>query len=749
MRLKANFKYSLLKGEGVILFEENGTSTLWSGVYEYLIPLLDGTKSIKEIVELLTYTQQVQSSNIYKAIFLLSKKGYLSVNTNNLNEGEAAFWSHYNISDPVSTRKSLNKASVNIINFSHADDLLLKDKLIKVGLNQTEITDENCVLTILLCESYLDSSVLDEIVKLRNKKQNIMLIRPIGNEVWIGPIYILKEKGCHNCFITFHSRHNQAKVFASNYGNNKTNILSPSISLNSIHEIAFSIAAHEVLKFISIKQTTLTNNIISFDSQKLSIESHRFFPFNNCKICNTVDIKNRYPLELKSCTVNFTADGGHRQITPEETMLKYGIYISKISGLVDVISELKTPMPEVYVFMAGYNSTRQVKNLNSLKANLRSRNGGKGKTKIQAKVSALCESIERYSNEIQGDEVVINASYSQMDKKYPGKVIFPNDVMLFSENQFKKRDQLNLASDNFNQIPSPLKINEKIGWSPVWSITNKCEKYLPTQFLFFYYSKEKIIAIQDSNGLSSGNTLEESIIQGFFEVVERDCAAIWWYNRLNFPEVDLSKSKDKWIRKIKTSFKEQSRDIWCLDITNDLKIPCFAAISKSNNDNNQKILVGLGCHFDAEIALQRSIAELNQMLAYSGNLENWFSSEDEIIDHTSNWLMTATIEKHPYLLPDKNKDITDINNFPNISTGDLFQDILICNNLIKKLESEILVSDVTRDEISMSVVKVIVPKLRHFYARFAPGRLYDIPVKMGWLTKPKKELEMNPTSMFF
>ena len=79
----------------------------------------------------------------------------------------------------------------------------------------------------------------------------------------------------------------------------------------------------------------------------------------------------------------------------------------------------------------------------------------------------------------------------------------------------------------------------------------------------------------------------------------------------------------------------------------------------------------------------------------------------------------------------------------------MFQDILICNNLIKKLESEILVSDVTRDEISMSVVKVIVPKLRHFYARFAPGRLYDIPVKMGWLTKPKKELEMNPTSMFF
>ena len=71
MRLKANFKYSLLKGEGVILFEENGTSTLWSGVYEYLIPLLDGSKSIKDpTIEILkSFVNQIIDSQMFEKQF--------------------------------------------------------------------------------------------------------------------------------------------------------------------------------------------------------------------------------------------------------------------------------------------------------------------------------------------------------------------------------------------------------------------------------------------------------------------------------------------------------------------------------------------------------------------------------------------------------------------------------------------------------------------------------------------------------
>jgi len=41
---------------------------------------------------------------------------------------------------------------------------------------------------------------------------------------------------------------------------------------------------------------------------------------------------------------------------------------------------------------------------------------------------------------------------------------------------------------------------------------------------------------------------------------------------------------------------------------------------------------------------------------------------------------------------------------------------------------EFLVLDQTRPDIALPVVKVIVPGLRHFWPRFGPGRLYEIPV---------------------
>jgi oxazoline/thiazoline synthase len=59
-----------------------------------------------------------------------------------------------------------------------------------------------------------------------------------------------------------------------------------------------------------------------------------------------------------------------------------------------------------------------------------------------------------------------------------------------------------------------------------------------------------------------------------------------------------------------------------------------------------------------------------------------------------------------------------------------------------------LVLDQTRPDIGMPVVKVVVPGLRHFWARFAPGRLYEVPASLGWLPRPLTEEELNPIPMF-
>jgi ribosomal protein S12 methylthiotransferase accessory factor len=62
---------------------------------------------------------------------------------------------------------------------------------------------------------------------------------------------------------------------------------------------------------------------------------------------------------------------------------------------------------------------------------------------------------------------------------------------------------------------------------------------------------------------------------------------------------------------------------------------------------------------------------------------------------------------------------------------------------------EFIVLDQTQPDLDLSVVKVVVPGLRHFWRRLAPGRLYTVPVSLSWRDKPAGEDEMNPRSMFF
>jgi ribosomal protein S12 methylthiotransferase accessory factor YcaO len=61
--------------------------------------------------------------------------------------------------------------------------------------------------------------------------------------------------------------------------------------------------------------------------------------------------------------------------------------------------------------------------------------------------------------------------------------------------------------------------------------------------------------------------------------VERDSYAIWWYNRLKRPELDLSHLEDYYIRDLQIQMAETGPRFWALDVTSDLGIPSFVAVS--------------------------------------------------------------------------------------------------------------------------------------------------------------------------
>src|SRR5262249_47401778 len=137
-----------------------------------------------------------------------------------------------------------------------------------------------------------------------------------------------------------------------------------------------------------------------------------------------------------------------------------------------------------------------------------------------------------------------------------------------------------------------------------------------TAFCYYEYPRrtDQEYCAPCSNGNAAGNTIEEAILQGFLELVERDGVALWWYNRLRRPAVDLNSFDEPYLRRLSAFLKGRQRDLWVLDLMSDLQIPVFVALSRRTDGLRECILMGFGAHLDPRIAVLRAVTELNQML---------------------------------------------------------------------------------------------------------------------------------------
>ena len=55
----------------------------------------------------------------------------------------------------------------------------------------------------------------------------------------------------------------------------------------------------------------------------------------------------------------------------------------------------------------------------------------------------------------------------------------------------------------------------------------------------------------------------------------------------------------------------------------------------------------------------------------------------------------------------------------------------------------------TTETIGFPVAKVFIPGMRHFWPRFAPGRLFNVPVELGYLDQATSESDLNEIGFFF
>ncbi len=739
-QFKPHFHIEVVEPSTVYLMSEQGHFALSGRLYVLLAPLLNGQHTVDEIVEQLKADTSL--FGIYHTLTSLESQGYLTEAADIPNE-VAAFWSLQGV-DPKVAASQLQDTSVAV---TACGAVQTEPFIATLESLNIQISNEGD-FTVVLTDDYLQTG-LDEFnsQSLRTQKP-WMLAKPVGATIWIGPIFVPGQTGCWQC-LAQRLRGNREVETAVGQQKGIATPFPTSRSILPTHlQIGLNLAAAEVAKWIAKgKHEQLEGNLLTLDLASLFMQHHVLVKRPQCPACGekaAFEYHKPKPIILKSQKKLFTADGGHRCFTPEQTLKKYEYHISPITGVVSALPKKETESDLIHVYSAVHPFVGQkADSLAGLRHSLRHKSAGKGKTDQQSKASGLCEAIERYSGVFTGDEIRIKGIYAQLESA----AIHPNACMQFSANQYQNREEWNTQHGGFALVPEPFDEEQEIEWTPVWSLTHQQFKYLPTAYCYYNYPlpDEHRFCGGDSNGSAAGNTLEEAILQGFMELVERDCVALWWYNRIKRPAVDLDSFDEPYLLALKDYYQNQHRDLWVLDITNDLNIPCFAAFSRRTQGATEEILLGFGTHFDAKVAILRAVTEMNQTLGI--DLDNGKTKPDD--PDWQYWLKEATLENQPYLVGDRNAPLKVYSDYPERCHDDLRQDVLTCIEIAAAQGMETLVLDQTRPDIGLNVVKVIIPGMRHFWSRFAPGRLYEVPVKMGWLPAPLTEEQLNPIPMFF
>ena len=554
--------------------------------------------------------------------------------------------------------------------------------------------------SIVLTADYLDPHLEQVNRDALDNRRPWMLAKPRGMTMWIGPVFVPGRGPCWACMAA-RLREVRAAWGLPERRDDDT----------PVAQLGLDLAALEAARWK--QQPGSRSRLLTFDTQSLAQREHVIARRRDCPACGDPSARPPVsPVILQSRTKSFTLDGGHRAIPPEQTFARYEHLISPLSGIVHGVRRVAGQSGALTTFAARHNYLIGG-------SAPPGHSYGKGMTIDEARTGALCEALERYSGLFRGDEPLVRAKFASLGDE----AVHPNDCLAISDRQYDGRDEWNRSAPDALWIPERFDEDRETDWAPAWSLSRECRRSVAAAYCYYDYRGANDFAGADSNGCAAGTCLEDAILQGLLELIERDAAGIWWYGRCRRPAVSI---ETPYVNAIVREHTAQGRQLRLLDLTTDLGIPVCAALSIG--DDGQNLRIGFGAHLDPVLAVTRAVTEANQLLAINRRGQRPYRGElpDSSFLEAHGCRAMSTVA---------------------MPSDDLRDDVLTCVDVLGRHGMEVIVLDQTREDVRLPVVRVIVPGLRHFRPRFAPGRLYDVPHRLGWTERPLREEELNPAHL--
>jgi len=744
---KRHLRSTVIPGEAAFLLSPLGVTALQGRHIDVLAPLLDGSRTLAGVVR--DATPAMTPAQVGQLVGQLMDADLLAFRdagrpARPADHAAEAYWDLAGLDGPLAA-DSLARTPVRLVAVGGVDPAAAREACRASALTTVEEHERTAAaFALVLCDDYLapELAAIDE--RQRDSGQAWLLAKPCGPQPWIGPVFQPGAGPCWSCLAKRLGDHRRCEPTLSRAEGAEARVRYPEASIAAARSVAIQFAVLETAKWLAGVRQPEQGAVFTLDTMTLRGKHHAVTRRPQCPQCGDpglVAARTLRPIVPQSRPKAEGVANGHRALPAEQMLARYEHLISPVTGITKAVEPAQSAPEFLHCCISGPNLAVRAHSLAGLRAGVRAQSSGKGVTALEARVGALCEAAERYSAARHGDELTVRASYRALGDQ----AVHPDRCQLFHERQFRDRRRWNAAHSAFQYVCLPFDEEAEREWTPVWSLTEGVRRLLPTELLYFGLGRSARSGqlAADSNGNAAGASLEDAIVQGFLELVERDAVALWWYNRTRQPGVDLDAFDEPWIGVLRERYEGIGREVWALDLTADLGIPVTAALSRETGRPGGRVVFGFGAHFDPRIALRRALTEMGQL--FGAMLGGPAPADDPGL---SAWWAQCAAGDVDYLLADPRASPLTPGRCAYEPTADLREDVESITALTRSRGLELLVLDQTRPDLGVPVAKVIVPGLRHFWARFAPGRLYEVPVALGRLAEPTPYERLNPIPMF-
>jgi ribosomal protein S12 methylthiotransferase accessory factor len=261
-------------------------------------------------------------------------------------------------------------------------------------------------------------------------------------------------------------------------------------------------------------------------------------------------------------------------------------------------------------------------------------------------------------------------------------------------------------------LPQPYHPQSLIEWVGAYDLMNKEEVFVCANSVYHPYDSPgrcQKLFLSNTNGLASGNVIEEAILHGLLEVIERDAVSIAQFSRNLGKEIVLTE-EDGYLYELASKFKDAGIELKVWLVPTDTGIPTVIAATDDVKLKDPALLVmGAGSHLKPEIAVARAITEAAQsrVVQIQGaredtDREGFIRSVGYDRMKRLNWFWFEEGEK------------ISLSEVEDLSRKSPAENIDVILGKLKGLTERVLVVDLSREEITVPVVRVIIPGFELF-----------------------------------